>query len=105
MWICLKDSFLSIVAKDCAPDELLVRARRPGDIERLWPDAAVREGGGTDYRFRAAIPRAKVAAAIADALTGINYGNFKNEVDDPALHDAYLDVWHALARLQPYGRR
>jgi len=29
----------------------------------------------------------------------------QNEVDDPALHDAYLDVWHALARLQPYGRR
>ena len=25
MWICLNNAFLSIVHKDCAPDELLVR--------------------------------------------------------------------------------
>ena len=37
MCLCLSDGFLSIVAKDCADDELLVRARRHGDIERTFP--------------------------------------------------------------------
>ena len=42
MWIMLSDSFLSIVHKDCAQDELLVRARRPSDIESVFPDAKVK---------------------------------------------------------------
>ena len=36
MWLMMNDCFLSIVAKDCKEDELLVRARRPGDIERVF---------------------------------------------------------------------
>ena len=41
MWIMMNNSFLSIVSKDCGPAELLVRARRAGDIERVFPDAKV----------------------------------------------------------------
>lgn len=37
MWICLNDAFLSIVAHRDKPGVLLVRARRPGDIERTFP--------------------------------------------------------------------
>jgi len=101
MWICTPTGFYSIVSKDCAADELLVRARRPDDIQRLWPDAVVRETGGTDYRYRAVLPRAEVAAAIAEAVSGISYGNFKSAVVDDKLHDSYLDVWHSMAKVQP----
>jgi len=41
MWIMTNNSYLSIVSKDCGPAELLVRARRAGDIERVFPDAKV----------------------------------------------------------------
>ena len=41
MWLCLNDAFLSIVALPGHPDELLVRARIAGDIERLFPAAQV----------------------------------------------------------------
>ena len=55
MWLCLNNAFLSIVDKDCAPDELLVRARRDGDIERVFPKAEVEVTLGNDYRCRARI--------------------------------------------------
>ena len=36
MWIMMSDCFLSIVRKDCSPGQLLVRARREGDIEKVF---------------------------------------------------------------------
>ena len=37
MWICFSDlCFYPIVNKDCPPGSLLVRARRPGDIEKVF---------------------------------------------------------------------
>ncbi|TSE36891.1 hypothetical protein Tfont_01603 [Tepidimonas fonticaldi] len=100
MWICLNDAFLSIVAKDCPPDHLLVRARRKGDIERVLPGVTVTESRHTDYRWRAAVPRQRVVDAIAQRLLAIDYGNFKNSVTDRALHDAYARVWGAMYTLQ-----
>lgn len=100
MWLCLNNAFLSIVHKDCAPDELTVRARRRGDIERVFPGASVREGGGTDYPFRTVVARSAVVEAMSRQVEAIDYGNFKSSVDDHALHDAYMDVWHAMSRVQ-----
>jgi hypothetical protein len=100
MWICLNDAFLSIVAKDCPPDHLLVRARRKGDIERVFPGVVARESRHTDYRWRAAVPRERVAQAIAERLLSIDYDNFKDSVADRALHDAYARVWGVMYGLQ-----
>ena len=47
MWIMHSDCFLSIVSKDCGPTELLVRARRNGDIEKVFPSAKVIRSTGT----------------------------------------------------------
>lgn len=101
MWACLNKSFLSIVSKQCKPDELLVRARRPGDIEAVFPEAVVTKSTSTDYAFRAVLPRARVAGAIAAEVMGIKYDNFKNSVKDNRLHDAYAAFWNVHARLQP----
>lgn len=101
MWLMLNDCFLSIVSKDCARDELLVRARRQGDIEKIFPGAEVRQFTTTDYLFRARIKRARIEAAMVDEVRRINYGNFKSSVTDRPLHDAYLRCWTAMADLQP----
>lgn len=103
MWILLNNAFFSIVHKDCGPDELLVRARRPKDIQRLWPDAEVTKNKGTDYAYRAVIPKADVSRVLVDTICAIDYGNFKNTVKERDLHDAYFNVWSDLYALQKGG--
>ena len=100
MWICLNDSFLSIVSDKNSPDHLLVRARRKGDIERIFPNVEIKENIGTDYKYRSSIDRRSVSSAIADRVLNIDYDNFKNSVSDPDRHDAYLDVWTTMFRFQ-----
>lgn len=106
MWLCLNSAFLSIVYKDCAEGELLVRARREGDIEKVFPDAKVIRSTNTDYLYRAVLPRSEVTTAMAAQIQDIDYKNFKSSVNDDRLHHAYLDVWQAMADLQsppPYS--
>lgn len=100
MWLFLSNAYLSIVDKGGNGDTLLVRARHAGDIERVFPEAEVQSGGGTDYRYRARIDRERVATTIADAVRGIDYGNFKDTVREAERHDAYMDVWSAIYAYQ-----
>ena len=101
MWLFTQQAFLSIVDKgDPSGKTLLVRARRAGDIERVFPDADVQTGGGTDYGFRAHIDREHVAGALAEAIRAINYSNFKATVTELDRHDAYLDVWQVMYAYQ-----
>lgn len=105
MWVFLRDSFLSIVDKgDDTGQTLLVRARRAGDIETVFPDAEVIEGAGCDYAFRARIDREQVAQAMADQVRAVTYPNFKGAVKERARHDAYLCVWNAMYSYQEDGR-
>jgi len=101
MWVMLSGSFLSVVHKDCKPDELLVRARVKGHIEAVFPNAKVSEASHTDYRFRAVLPRSVVAQALSDQAMSLKYDNFKNTVRNNRFHDALASVWHVMARLQP----
>jgi len=96
MWVCLNDAFLSIVAHTEHQDMLLVRARAPGHIETVFGKVAVVEGAGSDYRFRALVPRDEVAAVLSATAKSIDYGNFKDSVEDPQLHDAYMDFWQTM---------
>lgn len=105
MWIFLPKSFLSIVDKgDPSGRTLLVRARKAGDIEAVFPDAIVIEGGGTDYAFRARIDREQVAQALADQARAVTYPNFKATVKDDERHLAYMHVWDAMSSYQQGGR-
>lgn len=102
MWLCLSDSFLSIVGSDQDDAVLMVRARRPGDIEAVFGDTyPVTTIAGRDYMHRAFIPREVCGEVIGKALAAISYTNFKGSVSNDRLHDAYMDVWHVMARLQP----
>jgi len=106
MWICLNNAFLSIVHKDCGPDELLVRARRKGDIEKIFPDAKVTRYTKSDYLYRAVVLKHMVKSAMYDQVMNIDYPNFKDSVDDPLLLDLYHDVWFVMIdaqELPPYS--
>ncbi len=107
-WFCFNDSFISIVSKAPAKDgELLVRARRPGDIEKVFGRRTkVVRLTDSDYLFRAVIPKEEVTRAIQQEVLRIDYGNFKDSVMDDDLHDSYMRVWSAMAVLQdprPYS--
>lgn len=100
MWIMTNNGYLSIVSKDCGPAELLVRARRAGDIEKVFPNAKVTRQTDSDYLYRAILPRDVVKQALAAMIDLIDYPNFKDSVEDRSLHAAYVSVWCAMAGLQ-----
>lgn len=104
MWVFLNDAFVSIVWTDrCRDDQLLVRARRQKDIPRALRDPGIKpeRTPGSDYLFRAVVPRALVVSAMAANVHEIGYGNFKDSIKDDALHTAAMQVWTAMSRLQP----
>jgi hypothetical protein len=70
MWLCLNKGFYSIVHDKLDPTRtrLVVRARRKGDISKLFPDAEIIPDVGTDYKFRAFITRKDVADRFAKEI-------------------------------------
>lgn len=107
MWICLNNGFFSIVAQRGSDDRLVVRARRKGDLERVFGVEGI-ASPGRDYAFRAFMERDDVASVLMCNVLGIDYPNFKNSVKDNALHSAYNRVWSVMGDLQvggPYGSR
>ncbi|BCP56280.1 hypothetical protein K32_48970 [Kaistia sp. 32K] len=107
MWLCLNNAFLSIVEPSAGSDKLRVRARRKGDIERVFANAKVERTTGRDYLYRAELPRDQVARVVSQHVAGIDYNNFKDSVADKKLHDAYARFWSIMSNLQeirPYSR-
>tara|TARA_Y100001960_G_C14259980_1_gene626986 strand:+ start:244 stop:555 length:312 start_codon:yes stop_codon:yes gene_type:complete len=102
MWIILNKTFMSIVENRHNKNELLVRSRVKGDIEEVFPDADVLENIGTDYLFRAFIPRSTVSEAIKKEVDMIDYDNFKDSVpkSDIKRLNSYMSVWSNLRHLQ-----
>jgi len=96
----LSDAFLSIVDKDGDGTILLVRARKSGDIERMFPEAEVTKEGGTDYLYRARLPRDRLAEILSAKVRAIDYSNFKVTVHDDDRHRAYMKAWDAMRSMQ-----
>ena len=100
MWIFTNSGFISIVADRDAASNLLVRGRREGDIETIFPRAKVTITPNADYLYRASVTRQTAANAVAMSVLDIQYNNFKNSVLDPDRHEYYLDVWTVMRRMQ-----
>jgi len=117
VWVCLNDAFFSAVSKDCKPSEVMIRARREGDLEKVFNDEVLLSTHGfrpvvvtrytkSDYLFRAAVPRDHLKAALAAEVDRIVYSNFKASTRDPKLHACYNRMWNAHADMQelpPYS--
>jgi hypothetical protein len=101
MWLFTTDGFLSIVSKDCRPDQVMVRARVKADLKRAFPKAVIRTTRPpADYRYRAVVTRKALAAYLARVVGRLAYANFKDTVRDDARHQAYMRVWQAMFALQ-----
>jgi hypothetical protein len=107
MWIFTKNAFLSIVADKNDPnsENLLIRARRAGDIENVFGDVEVFSVPGSDYAFRAWVNRDVVADVMFNEVQNIDYSNFKNAIKDNDYHDAALDVWFIMNDYQGRMKR
>lgn len=107
MWLQTTVGFFSIVQKEGERD-LTVRARARKDLERLRDRylkdlGEIREGEGTDYRYRASASHEAVAQAVRRMVLAIGYPSFKREValqlgDGRA--DVYERVWHVLREIE-----
>lgn len=96
MWLCMNDGFVSVVEDRDDPGLLCVRARRRRDLAALLPDVKiVRSGPGADYAWRAWVTREKLSFVIAERIVRIDYGNFKNSVQEDDLHRLYSGFWHS----------
>ncbi len=93
MWLFLQNSFISIVQKPDDKDTLTVRARVKGDIARAFPGTKEKLGGGTDYAYRAKVPREVVAKTISDQIMALDYSNFKDSIADNEHHTFCAKVW------------
>lgn len=100
MWIMMNNSFLSIVAHKTLADDLLVRARRPGDIHRIFPEVVEETTPRADYLYRAVIPRNRVAQVMRDTVSAIKYPNFKASVTEELRAHVYMHVWTTMYQYQ-----
>ena len=102
MWVLLNNAFFSIVKNRNKKNELLVRARIKGDIEKVFPEANTFEDKNADYRYRAFIETSIVVDKISNEIFKIDYDIFKISIsiDDFSRTIAYGNVWKELYKLQ-----
>jgi hypothetical protein len=100
MWIFMNDGFFSIVEDKKNPHRFSIRARKKGDLERVFlvKPAAVLETTESDYRFRIFLPKDIVAKRMAEEIESINYTNFKDSIpkEDKDRYSIYAKVWHVM---------
>lgn len=111
MWICLNNAFVSAVEHNSDPTLLVVRARVSGHLEAFFDgtipaaELNVEVHPERDYLYRTIVRRHAFADALSHhAVNSIDYGNFKDSVENDALHDAYSRVWGVMLGLQDRGK-
>ncbi len=100
MWVFTTKSFISIVQDRDVPDGFMVRARKRQHLIDLFPDADVYTEAGSDYKWRARIPKSEAVEVITQALAAVEYDNFKNAIPDHEYHDACSEVWSVMYHYQ-----
>lgn len=109
MWLFLQDGAFSVI--QWHDGRMCVRARMPGDIERLreYMPALGEESMSPqkDYRYRAFVDREGLREGMANIADSITYGNFKSQVEStkrPSFYKRGLhDIWSVMASWQPGG--
>lgn len=93
---------MSIVFRDCADDELLVKARVKNDLIKLCKElnieSKISEEGGLEFFYTVPIKRHLLAKYPSDYINGIRYPTVRNNITEPDDHlrkKIYLKVWQA----------
>jgi len=106
MWIYTTDGFYSVVHdRYCEPDELMIRARKREDLERLNAyniKGDIIELPHADYRYRIPVKRAIWSKYLTQYAQNLRYNNFKNTLppQDHSRHEAYYKCWEAMYTFQ-----
>jgi len=103
MWLFIKDGFLSAVQHRDYPEKLMIRFRLRQDAERITGKLGIElsETPNADYRFRCIVDKTVFADYMQQAVTDLDYPNFKNAVHDGTRRDnAYMGVWSVMHGLQ-----
>lgn len=93
MWVQMNDGFISIVENRDNKDGVVVRARQPEILKKMFPDNELIVSDDSDYQYRVFAGKAEVAKLVHDRIMGINYDNFKNSVKDKKLANFYHAIW------------
>ena len=111
MWLITNFGFFSIVQKqdDSKLGTLTVRSRVLEDLESLKEQyfkqtmGEIQVNTGTDYKYRAKVPREAMAGAMSQIIKDLNYTNFKNSVAENQGYkraSVYSKLWETLYNLQ-----
>lgn len=108
MWLFTKDGFYSAVQDSyCSEDEVMIRGRNRGDIERLLAKAGDAESEiivlpEADYRYRTKLPTEKWVWYVSHEAASIDYATVKDTLigSDDDRSEAYFTCWMALHRFQ-----
>ena len=104
MWICLNDSFVSIVEDTRNPDQYLVRGRRLTDVINfikplvVGVPPAIVSTPRSDYHFRCTVSKEELQKCMMATIDKIDYPNFKDIVADVELERFYMETWVAGVR-------
>ena len=101
MWIFTRHGFISVVAHREEPNTMLVRARCATHLQAILPGAQVHCTPHADYRFRATVSKEMFLGRLLGELGDIDYDNFKNTIPDSEYHDAAMEVWQVMHKIQP----
>jgi 8-oxo-dGTP pyrophosphatase MutT (NUDIX family) len=113
MWLFVPEGFFSIVDAGEFDQELMVRARASGDLDRLreryLPELGPNiEIPGRDYPVRAFTTHEDFARCLAVMAMALDYDNFKNEVARKHSSERahiYHDAWHACRKIEKTNAR
>ena len=93
MWIFLNTGFISVVQDRRDSERVVIRARRPEVLMRLFPKEKILLNREADYRYRVFVRRAQLGAALCGEIIGIDYPNFKDSVQDSETRALYHAIW------------
>lgn len=96
MWICLNNSFVSIVQHPGDASMTMIRGRRKEDVLNFiggYAEYEITQTDYRDYRFRAYVKKEDVAKMLVACVDKITYGNFKDSVRDIDLKYHCSEVW------------
>ena len=99
----MNDAFFSVVKDRNIEEDVVVRARVKGDLEKVFGEQhKVIESSDSDYRFRMFLNQEYVSKVVAERLSNIDYPNFKNSINkkDTARKSHYTRVWGVMCDWQ-----
>lgn len=88
MWIYLNNAVISVVERKDHQNELLVRSRYKGHLEKIFPEVVLSEMEEgifvdelADYQYRIYIDKGVFSRLVADGVAAIDYSSYQKSVE------------------------